>query len=467
MFERDSANQLPLENPSLTRYVLASSPAFIIGFIFGLGMILRDCSITCNVGYKFTPLAIIAVGLASIPVSSLTVRMSNRWSYQRWQITSLVAIAFTFLLFWASSYLVLTRIPETTVPDQSGSLWTFPLGLIYLSYFIWLGAIGAAVKPNLKNNVYRLFPGRGRERALAITSAAVIMGGLLGAWLVNTLGSTFQLRYDLRYEVARDSSLIFMAAFILLIIPIIILIARRTASQLPETPAPNENDTMTPSPARINLRDTLRIITADPKLKRIGALIFTTGVAETTMIFLFYWLVNDQVPITNGRGMFFAHFYIWLNASTLFFLIFGTNRLINRFGLLIALGSLPIALLFGSVFLILQTAIAAMYTIRIIYSALEQSLYGQGMDRLILEVGERQAPQVRQVLHGLTIRMGRGLGAVLVMILALGAGISFTHLTGVFMVVLLIWAGISLSLRHYLHKSSLLFPPTAPHSALD
>jgi hypothetical protein len=165
--------------------------------------------------------------------------------------------------------------------------------------------------------------------------------------------------------------------------------------------------------------------------------------------------------------MFFAHFYIWLNASTLFFLIFGTNRLINRFGLLIALGSLPIALLFGSVFLILQTAIAAMYTIRIIYSALEQSLYGQGMDRLILEVGERQAPQVRQVLHGLTIRMGRGLGAVLVMILALGAGISFTHLTGVFMVVLLIWAGISLSLRHYLHKSSLLFPPTAPHSALD
>ena len=197
-------------------------------------------------------------------------------------------------------------------------------------------------------------------------------------------------------------------------------------------------------------------MTAEPKLKRMSTLIITTGIAESVMLFLFYWIVNDQVPIINGRGMFFADFYIWLNAWTLLFLIFGTNRLINRFGLVVALLTLPLALLFGSSYLIVQSTMVAMYLLRIIYSALEQSLYGQGLDRLILEVDESHARQVRPILHGLAVRMGRALGAILVMILALGAGISFTHMTVVFMAILFFWAGTAYSLRPYLHRSSLL-----------
>ncbi|NOR14313.1 MAG: hypothetical protein GQ544_01275, partial [Candidatus Aminicenantes bacterium] len=96
------SNRITTEKIPVSRYLLAAAPAFLIGFTFGLGMILRDCSITCNVGYKFTPLAILAVGIAAIPVSSLTVRMSNRLSYRRWQTLTLLAIAISFIIFWAS-----------------------------------------------------------------------------------------------------------------------------------------------------------------------------------------------------------------------------------------------------------------------------------------------------------------------------------------------------------------------------
>jgi hypothetical protein len=151
----------------------------------------------------------------------------------------------------------------------------------------------------------------------------------------------------------------------------------------------------------------------------------------------------------------------------LLFLIFGTNRLINRLGLIFALAAMPFALIFGSAYLLIQSTMVAMYVVRITFSALEQSLYGQGIDRLILEVDESQAPQVRPILHGLAIRMGRGLGAILVIILALGARISFTHMSVVFLVILFFWAGIAYSLRPYLHNPSLHSAPDTPSGTIE
>lgn len=449
------------------RFLLAAVPAFIIGLAFGLGKILRDCSIICNVGYQLTPLAILAVGIVAIPISSLTLRIGSRLGYKRWQITTLVVIAASFLVFWASSYFILTKLSETTNPGSADSLWTFPLGFLYVCFFIWLGAIGAAVKPNLKSTVYRLFPHRDREKALAITTAAVIAGGFIGAGSITLLGPHILSKYDMRYELFRDSSLVIMALIVLLIIPFILIIARITKDKPLKIEDHQELDAMVPALDRANLRSTLQIITKSPKLKRMSTLIVVTGIAETIMIFLFYWFANDQVPILNGRGMFFANFYIWLNSWTLLFLLFGTNRLINRFGLIAALVSMPVALFFSSTYLIVQTAMVAMFVLRITYSSLEQSLYGQGLDRLILEVDEKHASLVRPVLHGLAIRLGRGLGAILVIILVLGAGISFTYMTVVFMLILFFWLGIALSMRPYIHKPSLLSPRVPPLSVTE
>ena len=450
MLSTDPSAQITAEKVPVSRYLLAAAPALIIGFTFGLGMILRDCSITCNVGYKFTPFAILAVGLAAIPISSLTLRMSNRLGYRHWQTMTLLTIAASFLIFWAATYVILTQIPEATYASSPGSLWTFPLGLIYLGYFIWLGAIGAAVKPNLKSTVYRLFPLHCREKALAVTTAAVISGGLMGASMVTILGPQILTKLDLRYEIIRDGFLLLMAVTVLLAIPFIHMISRIISDRSDASRQHGDKDSAYPSMDKASVRNSLRLMAANPKLKRIGILILTTGIAEAVMLFLFYWLVNDQVAITNGRALFFANFYIWLNTGTLLFLVFGSNRMINCMGLIFALAAMPFSLALGSAYLLLQISMIAMYIVRITFSALEQSLYGQGLDRLILEVDESQAPQVRPILHGLAVRSGRGLGSILVIILALGAGISFTHISVVFLAILLFWMGMAISLRPYL-----------------
>jgi len=409
----------PPENspkPSLAlRLSLSALLALLIGLAFGFGKIVRDCSLTCNVGYQLSPLAFVAAGLVSIPLTSLTIRMANRLGYKRWQMISLTTIALSFFCFWGATYFVLTVLADTTRAGSSDQMWTFPLGLIYLCFFIWLGGLGAVLKPSIKSTVYRLFQRQEQTKALALTTAAVILGGLLGAWFAGWFAPAVMLRFDLRYELARDSLFLLMGILMLFTIPVIMIISRITHADKTSQAFHSDQE--------------------DPDI------------------------VTPQVPITAGRTLFFADFYIWLNAWTLLFLVFGTNRLINRFGIIFALAFMPIALFLGSAFLLYQTVIAAIYGLRIIYSSLEQSLYGQGLDRMILEVDEQDVRSVRPVLHGLVIRIGRAVGALLILLLAQGAGISFNHMTVVFMLILVIWLGIALSLHRFLHRSSPMMPP--------
>lgn len=432
------------------RLFLVSLLAFIIGLAFGMGKIVRDCSLTCNVGYKLTPIAIIAVGLVAVPLSSSYLRLSNRLGYERWQILSFFLIAISFFAFWVATRYVLTILSDTTLPSSSTAIWTFPLGFIYLCFYVWLGALGATIRPNIKSTIYRLFSLKDQAKALAITTAAIIVGGILGAFLSSLIAPAVMTRFEVRYELARDSLILIMGFLMLLPILIIWIIDRFSiisAQEQIDVPPGMEMDPEYQQIRTANLRQAIRTIGASQKLKRMAYLIVTTGIAESIMIYLFYWLITEQVPGSTGRTAFFADFYIWLNACTLLFLIFGTNRLINRFGLVLALLSLPIALFLGSLYLFAQSIIIAIYILRISYSAIEQSLYGQGIDRLILEVPMHMAALVRPVLHGLAIRVGRGVGAVLVLVLAVGAGLSFSHITVVFIVVICFWISIVVSLR--------------------
>ncbi|MEE8604854.1 MAG: hypothetical protein V3S65_05730 [Candidatus Aminicenantaceae bacterium] len=171
------------------------------------------------------------------------------------------------------------------------------------------------------------------------------------------------------------------------------------------------------------------------------------GMSETVLIYLFYWLVTEQTPAVNGRTLFFANFYILLNAGTLLMLLMGTNRLIDRYGLVFSLVTLPVAVFLGSIYLIFNTAMVVTYVLRIVDTAFEQSFYFQGVDRLLLEIDESRAPYIRPILQGLAVRVGRGFGAALILVLALGIGVSNSHMAVFFAAILLVWIATALSLH--------------------
>ena len=437
------------------KLVLSVLPAFLIGMAFGLGKIVRDCSLTCNVGYELSPLAIIAAGIIAIPISAMTVRLAIRLGYPRWQVWNLAAIAISFFVFWFAAYSIVTRYPsgvETSVSAHSGNL---PVRLIYLGFFVWLGGVSVVFSPNIKRTIYKLYDSRERPKALALSTAAFISGGLAGSFVATFTIPAIMDKFDLRYELARDTLMLGMGILILLTIPVFVIISRLYPRDFfgSQNVDPTEAQlSIFPGTSRINLGNSIRLIASDSKLKRMAELILMRGMADTVLLYLFYWLVTEQTPSTNGRTVFFADFYIVLNASTLLLLVFGTNRMINRVGLILALLILPFTLLLGTSYLIVQTLIVVAYVLRIVDSALEQSLYSQSLDRVILQVDESQAPSVRPVFHGLAPRIGRGLGAICVLILTFGIGVTFQQMSVFFLAILVLWTLTVFSLRPHLRS---------------
>ena len=101
------------------KLVLSVLPAFLIGMAFGLGKIVRDCSLTCNVGYELSPLAIIAAGIIAIPISAMTVRLAIRLGYPRWQVWNLAAIAISFFVFWFAVFVELKQTGESVLQTDN------------------------------------------------------------------------------------------------------------------------------------------------------------------------------------------------------------------------------------------------------------------------------------------------------------------------------------------------------------
>ena len=431
------------------RRLLASLPALLIGLAFGLGKIVRDCSLTCNVGYQLAPLAVIAIALLSIPVSVLAVRFSSRLGYKRWQMWSLGLIALGFFIFWAAAYSIISKYPVSadTLVDNGGKL---SVKLIYLGFFVWLGAIGTIIAPNIKSTVYRVFKHSGRTKALAITNAAVICGGLMGGVLANLVVPMAMRNLGLRFEMARDLLILSMGIVILSILPVIAVIDKLCCRIFNETGFvhPKEELSIIYSDlGKSNFRKAIQWITSDNRIMRMAFIISVRGMSETVLIYLFYWLVTEQTPAVNGRTLFFADFYILLNAGTLLMLLMGTNRLIDRYGLVFSLVTLPVAVFLGSIYLIFNTAMVVTYVLRIVDTAFEQSFYFQGVDRLLLEIDESRAPYIRPILQGLAVRVGRGFGATLILVLALGIGLSNSHMAVFFAAILLVWIATALSLH--------------------
>lgn len=437
------------------KLILAVLPAFLIGLAFGLGKIVRDCSLTCNVGYELLPLAIIAAGIVAIPISAMTVRLANRLGYPRWQIWNLATIALSFFMFWFASYSIVTNYHSGVGTSASGDSWNLPIRLLYLGFFVWLGAVSVVFAPNIKRTIYKLYNSTERSRALAFSTAAFISGGLAGGFIATVVVPTIMAQLDLRYELARDSLMLGMGIVILLTIPVFVIISRLYPGDFfgPQNVDPTDAQfSIFPSISRINLGNSIRLIVLDSKLIRMAGLIIMRGMADTVLLYLFYWIVTEQTPSTNGRSVFFADFYIILNASTLLLLVFGTNRIINRIGLIVALLILPSSLLLGTSFLLVQALLIVAYILRIADSALEQSLYNQSLDRVILQVDESLAPSVRPVFHGLAPRMGRGLGAICVLILTFGIGVTFQQMSVFFLVILVLWILTVFSLRPHLRS---------------
>jgi hypothetical protein len=89
------------------------------------------------------------------------------------------------------------------------------------------------------------------------------------------------------------------------------------------------------------LTSRLRGVLKNRDVGGLVGLVALGGVADTTLKYLFYWLVSLEVDYSRGRTLYFAGFYSWLNGINLVLLVLGTGRAIRVLGVGLSLAALP------------------------------------------------------------------------------------------------------------------------------
>lgn len=411
--------------PDRRRAGLVLIPALLIGFANGLGDIIRDCALTCNVGYRFVPLPMLVATLCAFPIIAMQNRAVGRWRSAHWPVavtlcSASLIVTFRFLTLWLFSR-------EAAAAMDEKSHWASIIRFSYIVYYIGLDLLFILVTANLFVRATGLFSDPNAFQGPRLMALGLLAGGLAGSWIAGRSASLLLEWFGGRFEIIRDHLLFGVAAALLLEIPFIR--SAHGAGMQPAVAVVRER------PGGM-LKETRR----DPLLRRLALLYFAAGAAPVLMDFLFYWLVATQGE-GSGTGFveFFANFYIYLYAFSLLMLGFGAERFVRRFGLGAALVILPVALLAGvAAFFFLRTLLV-LYVLQILRDGLADSLYSDATDRLIAErLPARYAP-VRGFLEGWMTRAGVGAGAVSLLIATWGVGLSPIAAVGVLAATLGLW----------------------------
>lgn len=381
------------------RWAWVAAPAFLLGLGAGAAMVVRDCALSCNVGFRMVPLAWLAIAALAVPFVALQVGLLRRVRFATWQVASPLVIAACLAGFHAWT----TRAVDANPYGGPDGRPAAAVQAAYLAYYVWIDPALVLLFTNLVRLGARVFDGA-VERGLAVLAPSALAGGMAGSALARALVPAL-VDAGVRYEHARDGLLLVFA----LCLCAIAGVARAVAARFPDPPA-------APAPATGVLADA-RAVLADPAVALAGGVLVLTGAAAVLVDYLFFWTVAEQVDRSQGRTAWFATFYLVLNGVTLALQLFGTSRLVAKLGLTAALLTLPLAAAAGGGWLAVAPSLAAVCALRIARDALTRSLFEPATERLMVLVGGARYEAVRTVLGGLGFSLGMGLGGAVALAL--------------------------------------------------
>lgn len=407
--------------------------ALVLGLVQGLGGIVRDCALTCNVGYRQAPIAFLIVASLSLPLVALQLRMQRSLGQELWRVYSTLFIAITLLAF---------RLALGMLRPESGASGLLSK-LTYLGFFVWVDLAFMILSAQL----FSLLQGdeSSTDRGLTVFATAMYGGGLVGGIVASSINTWLVEHLHLPFDVARDHLMIAMAA-VLLLLP-----AGRASSTTSSTPAP-----AAPAPEPVaepggTLALTLRILTGDPHARLVSLAFAFAAASAICLESLFYWILSEQATGGGGFVRLLATLAIWMNGFGLLLAAGGASRIIRHLGLGVVVLAVPACLLIGSGYLLLATALAVMLAMRVLKDSLSGGLYEPASERLLVRLHGAGYGKHRPVFD-VASRLGTGIGAVLVLLLTLLLHVPLRVLIAVVVILHLAWLAALIPLARWARR---------------
>lgn len=392
--------------------------AFVLGLVLGLGGIVRDCALTCHVGYRHAPIAFLVVAALSLPIMALQLRMQRRWGAETWRVRSTVFVVAVLFAF---------RLLLLALHSDSGSVGKLAR-VLYVAFFVWVDVAFMLIGAQL----FALVQGdeRATDRGLTVFSAAVYAGGLIGGLVAAGANSWLTERLHLPFDIARDHLMLAMAIVLLLLLPI-----ARSKSPAPAAPVPDE---AAAAEDHGGMKMALRVLAGEQESRVVTAAFIFASASGICLESLFYWILTLQSAGGGGFVRLLATLSIWMNGASLVLAAGGASRIIRHVGLAAAVLAVPACLLLGSGYLLVATGLLVMLAMRVLKDSLSGGLYEPASERLLVRLqGERYSKQ--RPIFEVASRLGTGLGALLVLLLTLGLNASVHALIVLVVALHVLW----------------------------
>ncbi|UCF66915.1 MAG: HEAT repeat domain-containing protein [Acidobacteriota bacterium] len=311
---------------------------------------------------------------------------------------------------------------------QQGHTWLFPV------LYIWAGVFGVIAPTQVWTLLGTLFTTRQAKRLFGVIGAGGILGGFVGGqlanWLVDLIGAP---------------QLLLLVVGLLLIATVIVTTLRRLGVSSAEAV---ERST---SPRR--LRESLSVISQSRHLRVIAILVFVTAVATQTIDWQFKHVVEQAFETREQYVAFFGKVYSIFSILAFAVQVLLTSRLFRHLGLGASLLILPIAVLAGSIELLIVPSLWAAVMLKGADGTFKHSLDRSCREMMYLPVAAPIRVHAKATIDTVFDRFGDGSAGLLLLLLTAVLG---WELTGSLLVNILIvgcWALTAcLVRRHYVDE---------------
>jgi AAA family ATP:ADP antiporter len=300
-------------------------------------------------------------------------------------------------------------------------------------YYMWVNVFGIILTAQVWTIATSVLTTEQARRLFPLLCSGGVLGSLLGGVLAAA---------GVRHFGTGD---LILAPVILLgfCVPIVRTLARHYAVKREEILEPVEVDE--PSPG---IGSALRVTMQTRYLRLIACLLSVSAIVTLLVDFQFKVIIQSYFRSTDAMTEFFGQFYACVGLASFAFQLVAGAKFFERYGLRIALMSLPLTLLGGTAALIVfpslvWTGIFLKGSDGVLRSSIDKST----MEMLYIPIPLSVKVHVKAVIDMLVQRFSDGVGGVLLLFLTQALGLGLTGI-GVFNVgLLLAWIWIARQTR--------------------
>jgi AAA family ATP:ADP antiporter len=396
---------LRLQRGDMPRGFFLFAYLFLVIAAYLVGQVARNALFLGRFHASKLPFVDVSLFVVVALAVAVYLRAGRRWGLERLLTGSL-------LLFGSVS------LPLAALAYRSSPSWLYPVVYLWVGVF---GVLGPAQVWTLAN--YVLTP-REAKRLFGFVGTGATVGATVGGFLSSALARLF----------GAESLLVLMSGLLFAAVPFVGALWRRRPEAARALGGP-----ATPSTARGSLRDSLRLVLDSGHLRTIAGVVVLASFVTAVCSWQFRAMAQHSVGGKDALAAFFGAFDAWVGLACVAFQLLFAAGVLRRLGIGAALFLLPLAILAGSLGLLVFGTLAAAVLLRGTDKVLRYSIDRPAVELLYLPLPPALKLPAKSFIDTVAWRAGDGLAGLAVMIFATAVGLSAVRLTVVNLPFIVAW----------------------------